>query len=108
MLAEREIIEDIECYLPDKTATEKIARFFALFADPSRVRLLSLLSIHPLCVSDIANVLGMNQTTVSHQLRLLKSYSVVDYERHGKVLFYKITNTKINDVLLVGVESIGY
>lgn len=108
MLAKREVVEDIECYMPDKVSTEKIARFFALFADCSRVRMLSALSIHPLCVSDLASVLQMNQTTVSHQLRLLRSVGIVDYERHGKVLFYKITNKKINDVLLVGVESLGY
>ena len=72
-----QILDDLDCYLPDKNATKKIARFFALFSDPSRVRLLSALAIAPLCVSDISAVLKMNQTTVSHQLRILRDMDVV-------------------------------
>ena len=101
-------LDDLDCYLPDKKSTEKIARFFALFADGSRVRLLSALAISPLCVTDIANILNMNQTTVSHQLRILKDMDVVSCERHGKVLKYKISNPKINEILLVGVEYLGF
>ena len=101
-------LDDLDCYLPDKNSTEKIARFFALFADSSRVRLLSALAISPLCVTDIANILNMNQTTVSHQLRILRDMDVVACERYGKVLRYKISNPKINEILLVGVEYLGY
>ncbi len=101
-------LDDLDCYLPDKNSTQKIARFFALFADSSRVRLLSALAISPLCVTDLANVLGMNQTTVSHQLRILRDMNVVVCERQGKVLKYKISNPKINEILLVGVEYLGF
>ena len=103
-----QILDDLDCYLPDKDATRKIARFFALFADPSRVQLLSALSISPLCVTDIADILNMNQTTVSHQLRILRDMDVVSCEREGKILKYKISNPKINEILLVGVEYLGF
>ncbi|CCZ95183.1 transcriptional regulator ArsR family [Corallococcus sp. CAG:1435] len=103
-----QILDDLDCYLPDKNATKKIARFFALFSDPSRVRLLSALAIAPLCVSDISAVLKMNQTTVSHQLRILRDMDVVSCEREGKILKYKISNPKINEILLVGVEYLGF
>ena len=103
-----QILDDLDCYLPDKNAIKKIARFFALFSDPSRVRLLSALSIAPLCVTDIADVLQMNQTTVSHQLRILRDMDVVSCEREGKILKYKISNPKINEILLVGVECLGF
>ena len=101
-------LDDMDCYLPDCKSTEKIARFFALFADSSRVRLLSALAISPLCVTDIANILNMNQTTVSHQLRILRDMDVVTCERMGKVIKYKISNPKINEILLVGVEYLGF
>lgn len=101
-------LDDLDCYLPDKNSTQKIARFFSLFADSSRVRLLSALAISPLCVTDIANILNMNQTTVSHQLRILRDMDVVVCERYGKVLKYKISNPKINEILLVGVEYLGF
>ena len=103
-----QILDDLDCYLPDKNATKKIARFFALFSDPSRVRLLSALAIAPLCVSDISAVLKMNQTTVSHQLRILRDMDVVSCGREGKILKYKISNPKINEILLVGVEYLGF
>lgn len=103
-----QVLEDMEYYLPDSTAINKIARFFALLADPSRVKLLSALAISPLCVSDLSNIAGMNQTTVSHQLRLLRSLDVVTAERHGKIIRYRLTNPKINEILLVGVEYLGY
>ncbi len=103
-----QILDDLDCYLPDKNSTKKIAKFFALFADESRVRLLSALAISPLCVTDLANILGMNQTTVSHQLRILRDTDIVTSERNGKVIKYKISNPKINEILLVGVEYLGF
>lgn len=103
-----QILDDLDCYLPDELTTRKIARFFSLLSDPSRVKLLSALAISPLCVTDLSNVLKMNQTTVSHQLRLLRDTDVVLCERHGKILKYKISNPKINEILLVGVEYLGY
>ncbi len=103
-----QILDDMDCYLPDRKSTERIARFFALFSDSSRVQLLSALSISPLCVTDLSDVLKMNQTTVSHQLRILKDMNVVAAERDGKILKYKISNPKINEILLIGVEYLGF
>lgn len=103
-----QILDDLDCYLPDDLATAKIARFFSLLADPSRVKLLSALAIAPLCVTDLSNILKMNQTTVSHQLRLLRDTDVVQATRYGKILKYQISNPKINEILLVGVEYLGY
>ena len=79
-----------------------------MFSDNSRVRLLSALAIAPLCVTDLSALLDMNQTTVSHQLKILRDMDVVTYERKGKVLYYRIANSKINDILLIGVEYLGY
>lgn len=103
-----QVLDDMDCYLPDRNTTQKIARFFALFADPSRLQLLSALSIAPLCVTDLSDVLQMNQTTVSHQLRILRDMNVVKCERDGKILKYSISNPKINEILLVGVEYLGF
>ena len=106
--ATAKVLDDMDCYLPDDNSVRRIARFFALLADPSRVKLLSALAISPLCVSDIADILKMNQTTVSHQLRLLRDVDIVTCERQGKILKYKIANPKINEILLVGVEYLGF
>lgn len=108
IVATPKVLDDMDCYLPDEDSVRRIARFFALLSDPSRVKLLSALTISPLCVTDLATILNMNQTTVSHQLRLLRDLDVVACERQGKILKYKIANPKINEILLVGVEYLGY
>ena len=108
IVATPKVLDDMDCYLPDDNSVRRIARFFALLSDPSRVKLLSALTISPLCVTDLAAILNMNQTTVSHQLRLLRDLDVVVCERQGKILKYKIANPKINEILLVGVEYLGF
>ena len=108
LMATANVLQDLEYYLPDKQSTKKIARFFAVFSDCSRLRLLSALAISPLCVTDVAKILDMNQTTVSHQLKTLRDLGFVDFERRGKILYYKLTNPKINEILLLGVEYLGY
>ena len=108
IVATPKVLDDMDCYLPDDNSVRRIARFFGLLSDPSRVKLLSALTISPLCVTDLATILNMNQTTVSHQLRLLRDLDVVSCERQGKILKYKIANPKINEILLVGVEYLGY
>ena len=106
--ATAKVLDDMDCYLPDDVSVKRIARFFALLSDPSRVKLLSALTISPLCVTDNADILKMNQTTVSHQLRMLRDMDIVTCERQGKILKYKIANPKINEILLVGVEYLGF
>ena len=81
--------------------------FFSVFADYTRVKILSALAISELCVTDISRILDLNQTTVSHQLRFLKSAGIVKCCRQGKVIFYSLTNDSINDVLLKGIEFLG-
>ena len=81
--------------------------FFFRFADYTRVKILSALAISELCVTDLSRVLQINQTTVSHQLRYLKSAGIVNSVRQGKIVFYSLADEKINDVILKGVEFLG-
>ncbi len=106
LVATPQVLEDMDYYMPDNISLGKMSAFFALFADPSRLKLLSALAISPLCVTDLAKITQMNQTTVSHQLRILRDSNVVRPIRLGKILQYKITNPKINEILLVGVECL--
>ena len=98
---------EILYYLPSQKDAFALSRFFAAFADGTRLRVLSALAIKKMCVSDIADVCGLNQTTVSHQLGLLKSQNIVSCERQGKIVFYALTDAKINQLLLFGVEFCG-
>lgn len=98
----------VENYVPDGEVLDGLVCFFSVFADSTRVRILSALAISELCVTDISRVLDINQTTVSHQLRYLKNLGIVTCSRLGKVIFYSLKNEVVNDVLLKGVEFLGY
>ena len=97
----------VESYVPEGEILEGLVDFFSVFADATRVRILSALAITEMCVTDLSRVLEINQTTVSHQLRLLKNLGIVKCERHGKIIFYSLVNDTVNDVMLKGVEFLG-
>ena len=97
----------IEDYVPQGDILEGVVCFFTVFADYTRVKILSALAISELCVTDLSRILKINQTTVSHQLRYLKNVGIVKSERQGKIIFYSLTNDNINDVLLKGIEFLG-
>ena len=98
----------IEDYVPKGEILEGVVCFFSVFADYTRIKILSALAISELCVTDISRILEINQTTVSHQLRLLKNLNAVKTRRQGKVVFYSLRNETLSDVLLKGVEFLGY
>ena len=97
----------IEDYVPQGDILEGVVCVFSVFADYTRVKILSALAISELCVTDLSRILDINQTTVSHQLRFLKSAGIVKCCRQGKVIFYSLTNDSVNDVLLKGIEFLG-
>lgn len=93
----------IDSYLPAESATDELAGFFSLFADKTRIKILSVLTIADLCVNDISYVLGLTQSTVSHQLRTLKERKIVNCFKMGKRTVYYISNSKIEPFLLQAV-----
>ena len=97
----------IEDYVPQGEILEGVVCFFSVFADYTRVRILSALAISELCVTDLSRILDINQTTVSHQLRFLRGAGIVKACRQGKIVFYSLTNDAINDVILKGIEFLG-
>ena len=107
-LLDKRTQKEVQYYLPDKDMSQKLANLFAVFADKTRLRLLSALSISEMCVNDLACVLDMNQTTISHQLQLLRNTGLVTFCRQGKTVFYRLATNKINQVMLSGVEYLGF
>ena len=97
----------IEDYVPQGDILEGVVCFFSVFADYTRVKILSALAISEMCVTDLSRILNVNQTTVAHQLRYLKSAGIVKSFRQGKIVFYSLTDESINDVLLKGIEFLG-
>ncbi|MBE7090699.1 MAG: helix-turn-helix transcriptional regulator [Clostridiales bacterium] len=98
----------VEQYVPTGDLLSDLVDFFNIFSDSTRLKLLSALAISEMCVTDLSRVLDLNQTTVSHQLRYLKDLGAVKQERQGKIIFYSLKNEALNDVLLKGVEFLGF
>ncbi len=108
MLIDRRLQDMIADYVPKGEILDDLVCFFSIFSDYTRLKMISALAISEMCVSDLAEVLQLNQTTVSHQLRLLKNLNAVKTKRQGKVVFYSLRNDTLSDVLLKGVEFLGY
>lgn len=108
MLLDRKTQDMVVSYVPSGEVISDLACFFSVFADETRLKILSALSISEMCVTDVSQVLCINQTTVSHQLRLLKNIGAVKIKRQGKVIFYSLRTELINDILLKGVEFLGF
>lgn len=98
--------EEIKYYLPQDKKLNTLADFFSMFSDSTRLKIISALSISEMCVGDISKVLNINQTTISHQLKILKSTSLVKYRREGKIIYYSIADPIINECLSTGVDYV--
>ncbi len=108
VLLDRRLQSMVKDYVPKGEILDDLVCFFSIFSDYTRLRMISALAISEMCVSDISSLLELNQTTVSHQLRLLKNLNAVKTSRQGKVVFYSLRNDTLNEVLLKGVEFLGY
>ncbi len=108
VLLDRRLQTLVKDYVPQGEILDELVCFFSIFSDYTRLKMISALAISEMCVSDLSNLLKLNQTTVSHQLRLLKNLNAVKTKRQGKVVFYSLRNEALNEVLLKGVEFLGY
>ena len=92
--------------IPDKDTLEQIAELFKGFADPTRVRILSLLQQEDRCVTDIAEAVELSQSAVSHQLRILKQMHLIKFRREGKNLWYSLADDHVKTILQMGLEHV--
>jgi ArsR family transcriptional regulator, lead/cadmium/zinc/bismuth-responsive transcriptional repressor len=86
--------------------TDKLAQFFKALADPTRLRILQALHQEEMCVCDLAAFLGISESAVSHQLRMLRQMALVANRREGPVLYYRLTDHHIRQLVLVALEHI--
>lgn len=91
-------------FLPTDSQISKLAGYFQNFSDSTRLKIITCLSVCDMCVGDISNLLNINQTTVSHQLKILKDQGLVNYRRDGKILLYSLQEQSISDVMMYAVE----
>jgi DNA-binding transcriptional ArsR family regulator len=85
---------------------EDVARLFSILADTTRARLLTALTSGELCVCDLAAATGVNRTTVSHQLKVLREHRVVRRRREGKVIYYALDDEHVASLLTMGAAHV--
>jgi len=93
--------------LPEEEARQ-VAGIFKMLGDPTRMKILHALSTRELCVCDIAAVVAMGQSAVSHQLRLLRGSRLVKYRKEGKLAWYSLDDAHISLLLAQGLEHIRH
>lgn len=102
-----ELVEAMSQRLIDERSLMNLADFYKLFADESRLKILYLLTMNEMCVSDIAATLNMNQSTVSHQLKTLRNSRIVRYRRDAKIVYYSLDDDHIGQILLQGMLHVS-
>jgi ArsR family transcriptional regulator len=90
---------------PDEILYE-LAELFKVFGDSTRIRILYVLFEQELCVGDIAELLNMSQSSVSHQLRILKDAKLVKFRREGKSIFYALDDEHVYHMIEMGMEHV--
>ncbi len=89
-----------------KTEIELLSQTFKALGDPSRLQILTALGKHEMCVCDLAALLTISESAVSHQLRLLRTIKLVKNRREGTVLYYSLDDNHVNDLIDIALEHI--
>ena len=97
----------VKSLLPEDEVLYDLAELFKIFGDSTRVKILYALLEAELCVCDIARVLNLTQSAVSHQLRILKGGKLVKYRREGKTVFYSLADDHVRSIINQGMDHIS-
>lgn len=101
-----DVVEQVRRALPEGELLFRLADFYKAFGDATRVRILYALDRHEMCVCDIAALLGMTISAVSHQLRFLRDANLVSNRREGKTVFYALADAHVRSIIECGMEHI--
>ena len=101
-----DIVNRVTKVMPDEDQLMDLAEFFKIFGDSTRIKIMYVLSQAEMCVCDIATLLQMGQSAISHQLRVLKQMRLVKFRRDGRTVFYSLADGHIQTILAQGMEHI--
>ena len=104
--AHEDVVERVRQELPGEDTLYDLTELFRIFGDSTRVRILYVLFEAEMCVCDIAALLGMTQSAISHQLRALKNVRLVKSRREGKTVFYSLADDHVKTIIDQGLEHV--
>ena len=100
------IINKVQEQQPDDEILYDLAELFKVFGDSTRIKILYSMFEHELCVNDIAGLLNLSQSSVSHQLRILKTSKLVKFRREGKSIYYSLVDEHVRSIISMGMEHV--
>lgn len=103
-----EIVNDTKKKMLDNDMINEISLFFKILGDNTRVRILFALDNNEMCVCDIANVLNMTKSSISHQLSYLKVCNIVKSRKSGKEVYYSLDDDHVKEVFEVAISHIKH
>ena len=101
-----DVINKTKNDMPEEEMLYDLAELFKVFGDTTRIKILYALFSNEMCVCDIANLLDMTHSSISHQLRVLKQARLVKFRKEGKTVYYSLDDCHINQIFNCGLEHI--
>lgn len=98
-----EVVDKVKGKMPEDEKLYDLAELFKVFGDTTRIKILYALFEEEMCVCDIADLLNMTQSAISHQLRVLKQARLVKFRKEGKVVYYSLDDNHINQIFNCGL-----
>lgn len=102
-----DVVKSVTDKMPDEDQLYDLAEIFKVFGDSTRIKILYVLFESEMCVCDIAQLLNMNQSAISHQLKILKQNRLVKNRREGKSVFYSLADSHVKTILSQGMDHIS-
>lgn len=103
-----EVVKEVNSKMLSDNLFYRIADFYKLLGDTTRMKILQAIDIHEMCVCDIANVLGMSKSSISHQLGTLRRSGIVRCRKVGKEVYYMLDDDHVKTIIEIGIEHIEH
>ena len=101
-----EVVERVRRQMPDETPVYEVSELFKVFGDSTRSRIICALRLEEMCVCDLAALLNMTQSAISHQLRILRSSRLVKSRKQGRVVYYSLDDAHIGEIFSLAFTHI--
>ena len=106
MHAHEEIIEKVNASMPDEELLYDLAELYKVFGDSTRIKILYVLFESEMCVCDIASLLKLTKSAVSHQLKALRLANLVKYRKEAQIVYYSLADAHVEKILDIGIEHL--
>ena len=102
----QDVVDKVTALMPESGEFRDLANLYKMFSDNTRVKIMWALSCHDMCVCDLAVLLNMTKSAISHQLKSLRLTNLVKSEKQGKVVFYSLADDHVRDIFEKGFEHV--